>query len=293
MQLWPINGDQHNEGKLNLNRFLYWLSQRRLALTLVALLPEGIRLRLWAIAYDMYDSPTEQFYGSIYLEHIKRAIQLNYGNQKLRILSIGCGHGRDSIPLAKLGHQVLAVDKSKEALKRAEEHARREGVSVEFELMDIFSTKLSKVYDVILAIETFPGTLYETERLIQVATKFLKTGGLLAIAVYTRYYQIASHLKRGDYATAETIANGSSQTKWLHPTDLKKRLISHGYNVLELAGIATISGPRTDSFGDLPVPEQLGEDQRKHLLQIELNLSSVNEISGCARRMLALARKEP
>lgn len=287
-----MNSDQHNEDRLNLNRLLYWLSQKRLVLTLVALLPKTVRSRLWAIAYDMYESPTEQFYGSIYMEHIKRAIQSHYGNQKLRIISIGCGHGRDTIPLAKLGHQVLGVDNNKEALKRAKEYARREGVTVDFELMDVFSTKLSAVYDVVLAIETFPGTQDETEKLIQIATKFLKTGGLLAISVYTRYYQLVSHLKRGDYAAAETIANGSSQTKWLHPSDLKQRLISHGYTMVELAGIATISGPAMDSFGDLPVPEQLSEEKRKRLLQIELSLSSINEISGCARRMLALARKE-
>jgi len=247
---------------------------------------------LWAIGYDMYDSPTEQFYWSVYLEHIRRAIQSNYGDQKLRILSIGCGHGRDSIPLAKLGHQVLAVDKNKEVLNRAENHARREGVIVDFRRIDIFSTELSGVFDAILAIETLPGTLCETEKLIQVATKYLKIGGLLAIAVYTRYYQIVSCLKRGDYATAEKIANGSDQTKWLHPAGLEQRLISHGYTVLELAGIGTVSAPRIDWFSDLPVPEQLAEDQRKKLLQIELHLSSVNEISGCGRRMLALARKE-
>jgi len=241
----------------------------------------------------MYDSPTEQFYWSVYLEHIRRAIQSNYGDQKLRILIIGCGHGRDSIPLAKLGHQILAVDKNKEALNRAENHARREGVTVDFRRMDIFSTELSEVFDAILAIETLPGTLCEIEKLIQVATKYLKIGGFLAIAVYTRYYQIVSCLKRADYATAEKIANGSDQTKWLHPADLEQRLISHGYTVLELAGIGTVSAPRIDWFNDLPVPEQLAKDQQKKLLQIELSLSSVNEISGCGRRMLALARKEP
>jgi 2-polyprenyl-6-hydroxyphenyl methylase/3-demethylubiquinone-9 3-methyltransferase len=226
------------------------------------------------------------------MEHIGRAIQSNYGDQRLRVLSIGCGHGRDSIPLAKIGHQVLAVDNNAEALKRAQEHARREGVIVDFRSMDIFLNELSGVFDVVLAIETFPGTLYETGKLIQVATKHLKSGGLLAIAVYTRYYQIASCLKRRDYATAERIANGSDQTKWLHPADLKQMLISQGYTVLDLAGIGTVSGHRIDSFNDLPVPERLAEDQLKKLLQIELSLSSVNEISGCSRRMLAVARKE-
>jgi len=275
-----------------LSRFLDWLSRRRLATLAIAFLPNGVRSRLWAISYDMYDSPTEQFYWSIYLEHIRRAIQSSYGDQKLRILSIGCGHGRDSIPLAKLGHQIVAVDKNKEALTRAEKHARREGVTVDFRRIDIFSTELSEVFDAILAIETLPGTLCETEKLIQVATKYLKMGGLLAIAVYTRYYQIASCLKRGDYATAEQIANGSDQTRWLHPADLEQSLLSHGYTMLELAGIGTISRHRIDGFNDLPVPEQLSEDQRRKLLQIELNLSSVNEISGCGRRMLALARKD-
>lgn len=256
------------------------------------MLPDGLRHKLWAIASDMYENPSDQLYGSIYLDHIKRAIQSDYGDQHLRVLNIGCGHGRDTISLAKLGHDVLAIDINGEALKRAREHARKEGVTVQFRKMDIFSVELSETFDLVLAIETLPGSLNEIDDLVRVASKYLKSRGLFALAVNSRYYQIASCLKQGDYSTAEAIVNGSSEKTWLHPPEFRQFLEAHGYNVIEIAGVGVISGPPVESFGDLPVPEKLNERQRGQLRKIEEHLSSLNEVTGCARYMLALAQRK-
>ena len=56
------------------------------------------------------------------------------------VLEFGCGTGRDSIFLAKLGHTVAAADLSPEAIARAEEARKEAGVgNARFEMLDVSS----------------------------------------------------------------------------------------------------------------------------------------------------------
>jgi len=48
--------------------------------------------------------------------------------KKLRILEIGCGTGRYTLPLLKRGHCVLGTELSRESLDLLKERARKEGV---------------------------------------------------------------------------------------------------------------------------------------------------------------------
>lgn len=106
----------------------------------------------------MFESPSAQFYGRIYLDHILRTVESVYGQRRIRVLSIGCGHGRDTIPFAKLGHDVWGVDNNSYALNRAKSHAREQEVSIEFRDLDIFQVSLGKTFDLVLTIETLAGT---------------------------------------------------------------------------------------------------------------------------------------
>ena len=53
-----------------------------------------------------------------------------------RILDIGCGCGREAIPLAKRGYDVVAVDVSAAQLHRAGQNAEKAGVKIAFEKTD-------------------------------------------------------------------------------------------------------------------------------------------------------------
>ena len=56
---------------------------------------------------------------------------------KTSILELGCGTGRLSVPLAKLGHHVTGLDCSEELLSRARLKAAAENVEVEFVHADV------------------------------------------------------------------------------------------------------------------------------------------------------------
>jgi ubiquinone/menaquinone biosynthesis C-methylase UbiE len=63
-----------------------------------------------------------------------------------KILDLGCGSGRWSVALARVGFQVKAVDISSEAIKKVKKWAKEEGLSIETEVCSA-SELLSKSVD--------------------------------------------------------------------------------------------------------------------------------------------------
>src|SRR5262245_17253371 len=59
---------------------------------------------------------------------IVKELQGTFRTQTIRILDLGCGDGRYSIPFAELGATVDSVDFSEEAINRLVGHAERKGV---------------------------------------------------------------------------------------------------------------------------------------------------------------------
>ena len=84
--------------------------------------------RYFASAADTYDD--EPFTGATDAEIalLRDVLRFEPGQ---RLLDVGCGTGRHSVPLAALGLQVTGVDLSAQMLAGARERARREGVEVE------------------------------------------------------------------------------------------------------------------------------------------------------------------
>ncbi|WP_292368059.1 class I SAM-dependent methyltransferase [Methanoregula sp. UBA64] len=76
-----------------------------------------------------------------------------------RILDVGCGPGATSIPFAKAGADVTALDISSIALSRLNEHATKEGVSIKtietsWWTADIRKLGLKKKFDLVFVTST-------------------------------------------------------------------------------------------------------------------------------------------
>lgn len=67
------------------------------------------------------------------------------------VLDVGCGEGRNSVFMAKLGHTVDAFDISENGIAKAREIARALGVQVNFFCQDLGSFEFERDYDVILS----------------------------------------------------------------------------------------------------------------------------------------------
>ncbi len=71
--------------------------------------------------------------------------------QNAQVLDVGCGEGRNSIFMAKLGNTVDAFDVSENGIAKAKEIARQMGVQVNFFVCDLGKFAFEKEYDVILS----------------------------------------------------------------------------------------------------------------------------------------------
>jgi SAM-dependent methyltransferase len=81
-------------------------------------------------------------------QHVEQALALANVGEARRVLDLCCGPGRHTVPLALKGLDVTAVDLSSFLLGRAQEHAQRSNVTVEFVLQDMRKFVRPNAFDV-------------------------------------------------------------------------------------------------------------------------------------------------
>ncbi len=79
-----------------------------------------------------------------------RAFFAEYGGAPLRVLDLGCGQGRDTLMIARLGHTVHAIDLAPTGIKQVMEDADRAGLSITGEVADVRHVTLRDTYDVVV-----------------------------------------------------------------------------------------------------------------------------------------------
>ena len=67
------------------------------------------------------------------------------------VLDVGCGEGRNSVFMAKLGSRVDAFDISAAGIEKARQIAEMERVSIRFFVCDLADFVFEKPYDIILS----------------------------------------------------------------------------------------------------------------------------------------------
>lgn len=67
-----------------------------------------------------------------------------------RVLDLGCGQGRDALLAARLGHEVVGVDRSEVGVAQMVEDARAEGLSVTGVVSDVLTFRSRRTFDAVL-----------------------------------------------------------------------------------------------------------------------------------------------
>ena len=73
-----------------------------------------------------------------------------FEGSQVKVLDLGCGQGRDALPIARMGHSVLGVDVSKTGVTQMVEAAKRESLDLKGEVANISEYIPSEKYDVVL-----------------------------------------------------------------------------------------------------------------------------------------------
>lgn len=103
-----------------------------------------------------------------------------------RVLELGCGAGRNAVYMAKQGCTVDAVDISREAIDWGEERAKKNGVSVNFMLQNIFDINMEpESYDLIYDCGCFHHILpHRRISFLQLLEHSLKPGGYFGLVCF-------------------------------------------------------------------------------------------------------------
>jgi 2-polyprenyl-3-methyl-5-hydroxy-6-metoxy-1,4-benzoquinol methylase len=103
-----------------------------------------------------------------------------------RVLDIACGEGRNSVWLARQGCDVLGIDISPLALKKAQRLAENQKVRVQFRQTDVRDWEWSPVaFDAVVCIFIQFAAPAERHRLFEGFKATLKPGGVLVLQGYT------------------------------------------------------------------------------------------------------------
>jgi SAM-dependent methyltransferase len=115
-----------------------------------------------------------------------------------RILELGAGSGRVSIPLARRGFNITGLEPSLKMLEFGRENAALEGVSVNFVQGDARDFKLDQQFPLVIAPFNALMHLYtvlDQDRALDCIKAHLEPGGVFAFDVYTPNFGLEGVLR--------------------------------------------------------------------------------------------------
>lgn len=127
---------------------------------------------------------TQEYFGEPYPELVSFFRDFD---PKGTVLDLGCGQGRDSITLARLGYQVIGVDISKVGVAQMLSVAGKEGLDVTGIVADMYEYRIEDTIDIVLLdsmLHFYPSDREkETEFLKRIMSE-LRVGGMLCVLVW-------------------------------------------------------------------------------------------------------------
>lgn len=136
---------------------------------------------------EFYKNSSKHYYGSKPLRGLAEALKLVNISNNPKALDVGCGQGRDSIALARLGFEVDSVDISEDGLISLSEIAQSENLKINPILADACSLEyVDSQFDVVISRTSLSHIRSEKiSELIKNLKKSIKYGGLFASTVFT------------------------------------------------------------------------------------------------------------
>lgn len=131
------------------------------------------------------------------------------------LLSLGCGTASHDILLAKKGYDILGLDASEKMLAIAKEKVVKEGVTITFKKADASRFRVSKKFDVAMAMFNIAGYMTENETMegmLKSVSASLKKGGLFMFDCWYGPAVLKSRPENKEKEVAKGLVRKTTQT---------------------------------------------------------------------------------
>jgi len=219
------------------------------------------------------------------------------GSGSLDVLDLGGGTGSDAVRIAALGHRVVVVDPSPDALASSARRAAEAGVTVDGRLGD--ADDLAEHVDAAsMDLVVCHGVLEHVPdpvEAVEAARGVLRPGGWLSVLVPGRVAAVASRAAAGDFAGARALVGATPDASWdlagwgprrWLPEELEALLAMHGLAVAHTRGVRVVS----DEVPGVVVDGSAGA--REELFALEQAIRSIPQFAGRSAGLQTMARLE-
>ena len=157
--------------------------------------------------------------------------------KNINILDIGCGGGLISVPMKKLGANVVGIDASLKNINIAKTHSKKNNLKIKYICSSPEKLKINKKFDILLMLETVEH-VNDINLFVKKSSKFLKKNGLMFIATLNRTLKSYIFAIVGAEYILNWLPIGTHDwEKFVRPEDLISIAKNYKLNLKDLSGL--------------------------------------------------------
>ena len=157
--------------------------------------------------------------------------------KNINILDIGCGGGLISVPMKKLGANVVGIDASLKNINIAKTHSKKNNLKIKYICTSPEKLKINKKFDVLLMLEIVEH-VDDINLFVKKSSKFLKKNGLMFIATLNRTLKSYIFAIVGAEYILNWLPIGTHDwEKFVRPEDLISIAKNYKLNLKDLSGL--------------------------------------------------------
>lgn len=157
--------------------------------------------------------------------------------KNINILDIGCGGGLISVPMKRLGANVVGIDASLKNIKVAKIYSKKNNLQIKYICSSPEKLKIKKKFDVLLMLEIVEH-VNDINLFIKQSSKFLKKNGLMFVATLNKTLKSYVFAIIGAEYILNWLPIGTHDwEKFMKPNELINIAKNSKLNLIDLDGI--------------------------------------------------------
>ena len=173
-------------------------------------------------------------------ENIIRHFKIKSKNVPLKninILDVGCGGGLISVPMKRLGANVVGIDASLKNIKVAKAYSKKNNLEIKYICSSPEKLKINKKFDVLLMLEIVEH-VDDINLFVKQSAKFLKKNGLMFIATLNKTLKsYVFAIVGAEYILSWLPIGTHDWEKFVKPDNLIKITKNYKLKLLDMSGL--------------------------------------------------------